>query len=336
MQRYVATPGGGIDGLRVETAAPLHPGRGQVLVAMKAASLNYRDHMILDGHYSGMDATPIVPLSDGAGEVIAIGANVSRFKVGDRVAGIFLQSFMGGTVTDADIGSALGGAIDGVLAEQCLFAEQGLVAIPDHLSFEEAATLPCAGVTAWNALFGARCLVAGQTVLTLGTGGVSIFAIQFALAVGARVIATSSSDTKLARVRAMGVSDIINYAAVPEWGAEVRRLTGGRGVDTVVEVGGPGTLARSIEATARDGIVQLIGVLSFAQIDPMPILTGGVTVRGFMVGSRAMFEAMNQAISQHRIVPVIDRVFAFEEAADAFAHLQSAAHFGKVVIRIAD
>lgn len=336
MQRYVATPGGGIDGLRVETVAPLHPRRGQVLVAMKAASLNYRDLMILGGHYPGMDATPIVPLSDGAGEVIAVGAEVSRFKVGDRVAGIFLQSFMGGTVTDAHIGSALGGAIDGVLAEQCLFAEQGLIAIPEHLSFEEAATLPCAGVTAWNALFGARSLVAGQTVLTLGTGGVSIFAMQFALAAGARVIATSSSDTKLDRVRAMGVSDIINYTGMPEWGAEVRRLTGGRGVDTVVEVGGPGTLARSIEATARDGIVQLIGVLSFAQIDPLPILTGGVTVRGFMVGSREMFEAMSRAISQHRIVPMIDRVFAFDEAAAAFAHLQSAAHFGKIVIRIAD
>lgn len=336
MRRYVATPGGGIDGLGVETVAPVQPGRGQVLVAMKAASLNYRDLMILGGQYPGMDATPIVPLSDGAGEVIAIGADVSRFKVGDRVAAIFLQSFTGGAMADADVGSALGGGIDGVLAEQCLFAEQGLVAIPDHLSYEEAATLPCAGVTAWNALFGARSLVAGQTVLTLGTGGVSIFALQFALAAGARVIATSSNDEKLDRVRTMGASNIINYAATPEWGAEVRRLTGGRGVDTVVEVGGPGTLARSIEATARDGIVQLIGVLSFAQIDPLPILTGGVTVRGFMVGSREMFEAMNRAISQHRIVPVIDRVFAFDEAPAALAHLQSAAHFGKVVIRIAD
>lgn len=336
MRRYVVTPGEGIEGLKIETAAPPQPARGQVLVAMKAASLNYRDLMILGGQYPGMDATPVVPLSDGTGEVIAIGEGVSRFAVGDRVAGIFLQSWAGGTITDADIGSALGGGIDGVLAEQCLFSEQGLVAIPDHLTYEQAATLPCAGVTAWNALFGARSLIAGQTVLTLGTGGVSMFAIQFALAAGARVIATSSSDAKLARVRDMGVADTINYSATPEWGAEARRLTGGRGVDTVVEVGGPGTLAKSIEATVRDGIVQLIGVLSFAQIDPLPILTSGIMVRGFMVGSREMFEAMNRAVSQHKIVPVIDRVFPFEDAAAAYAHIQSAGHFGKVVIRIAD
>ncbi|MFW2828752.1 zinc-dependent alcohol dehydrogenase family protein [Sphingomonas sp. ID0503] len=335
MRRYVITPGEGIDGLKLVEAERPSPARGQVLVKMHAGSLNFRELLMVNGQYPGGSGEPVVPLSDGAGEVIEVGADCTRFKVGDRVAGAFMQGWTGGGVVDADIPTALGGAIDGVLTEYRVFEESGLVSIPDHLSYEEAATLPCAAVTAWNALYGLTTLKPGQTVLTLGTGGVSIFALQFAVAAGARVIATSSSDEKLARARELGAAETINYRTHEDWDQEVRRLTNGRGVDTVVEVGGPGTLARSIASTARDGSVQLIGVLSMAEIDPLPILTGGVMVRGFMVGSREMFEAMNRAIAVNGLRPVIDRSFAFEEAADAFRYLASAAHFGKVVIRIA-
>lgn len=335
MRRYMITPGAGIDSLTLVDCPRPEPGPGQLLVALKAASLNYRDLLIADGLYPGGGAGGIVPLSDGAGEVVAIGEGCSRFKVGDRVAGIFMQSWTGGEIADADLASALGGSIDGVLSEYRLFDERGLVSIPDALSFEEAATLPCAAVTAWNALFGMKPIMAGQTVLTLGTGGVSMFALQFAHAAGARVIATSSSDEKLARARALGAAETINYRTTEDWASEVRRLTDGRGIDMVVEVGGPGTLGQSIAATARGGSVQMIGVLSFAQIDPLPILTGGVIVRGLMVGSGEMFEAMNRAIVANDIKPVIDHRFTFDDAASAYRHLRSAGHFGKVVIGIA-
>ena len=334
MRKYEIVPGSGPDGLKLIDADRPEPGDGEVLVRIRATSLNFRDLMIAGGMYPGGTDTPVVPLSDGAGEVVSVGRGVTGFAAGDRVSGIFMQSWIGGGIVDADVGSALGGAIDGVLAEYRVFHQSGLVHIPAHLSFEEAATLPCAAVTAWNALFGLQSLKPGQTVLTLGTGGVSMFALQFAVASGARVIATSSSDEKLARARALGASETINYRQTPDWEAEVRKLTDGRGVDTVVEVGGPGTLARSIASTARDGSVQMIGVLSMAEIDPLPILTGGVVVRGLMVGSREMFEAMNRAIDTHQIKPVIDRTFAFEDAADAYRHLQSAQHFGKVVIAL--
>lgn len=336
MRRYTITPGGGIDSLTLVDCPTPEPGPGQLLVALKAASLNYRDLLIADGMYPGGGAGGIVPLSDGAGEVVAIGEGCSRFKVGDRVAGIFMQSWARGEIVDADLASALGGAVDGMLAEYRLFDERGLVAIPETLSFAEAATLPCAAVTAWNALFEMKPIVAGQTVLTLGTGGVSMFALQFAHAAGARVIATSSSDDKLERARALGAAETINYRTTEGWASEVRRLTGGRGVDMVIEVGGPGTLGQSIAATARGGSVQMIGVLSFAQIDPLPILTGGVIVRGLMVGSGEMFERMNRAIVANHIRPIIDRRFDFGDAAAAYHHLRSGSHFGKVVIDIAD
>ncbi len=335
MRRYLIRPGAGPESLTIQDVGIPSPERGQVLVRLRAASLNFRDLLIARGQYPGGAATSIVPLSDGAGEVVAIGAGCARLAVGDRVAGIFMQSWVGGKIVDADLGSALGGAIDGVLAEYRLFDEAGLVRLPDHLSFEEGATLPCAAVTAWNALFGLRPLLPGQTVLTLGTGGVSTFAIQLAHAAGARVIATSSDDAKLAKARALGASETINYRASPEWDAEVRRLTGGHGVNLVVEVGGPGTLQRSIASTARGGVVQMIGVLSMAEIDPLPILTGGVLVRGLMVGSREMFEAMNEAIAAHRLHPEIDRVFSFSEAMEAYSHLAAAGHVGKVVVTTA-
>lgn len=325
----------GIDDLTPgETETP-RPGRGQVLVRLRAASLNYRDLAIATGKYLMSRVPPdLVPLSDGAGEVVELGPEVTRVSLGDRVAGIFMQGWLGGEMEPEFGATALGGAIDGVLAEYRVFDEIGLVRIPEALSFAEAATLPCAAVTAWNALYGLRPLQPGQSVLVLGTGGVSIFALQFARAAGASVIATSSSDEKLARVRAMGAAHTINYRTTEDWAAEVRRLTEGRGVDHVVEVGGPGTLQRSIASARLGGIVTLIGVLTRGQIDPLAILGGGVIVRGVFVGSRAMFDDMNRAIAASRIAPVIDRTFPFADAPAAYRHLKSAAHVGKVVIEI--
>lgn len=334
MRRYTIRPGSGPEGLQIEEVPIPSPGRKQVLVRMRAASLNFRDLMIARGQYPGGTAAGVVPLSDGAGEVVALGEDCSRFAPGDRVAGIFMQSWLGGRIVDTDLDTALGGAIDGVLTEYRLFDESGLVRLPQHLSFEEGATLPCAAVTAWNALFGLRRLLPGEVVLTLGTGGVSTFAIQFARAAGARVIATSSDDGKLERARELGATDTVNYRTTPDWETRVRQLTDGRGVDLVVETGGPGTLQRSIAATAREGVVHMIGVLSMGQIDPLPILTAGVLVRGIMVGSREMFEAMNAAMTSRFIHPSIDRVFHFDEALAAYSYLASASHVGKIVVAI--
>lgn len=336
MRRYVIRPGGGPASLTIEECDTPTPGRGQVLVRMRAASLNFRDLMIAGGQYPGTIGTMLVPLSDGAGEVVAVGADCAGLEAGDRVAGIFMQSYVGGAMVDADAGSALGGAVDGVLSQYRLFDAPGLVALPDHLSFAQGATLPCAAVTAWNALYGLRGLQPGQTVLTLGTGGVSAFAIQFAHAAGARVIATSSDDAKLERAAALGATDLVNYRRTPDWDREVHRLTDGRGVDLVVEVGGPGTLQRSVASTAREGVVAMIGVLEMGQIDPLPILTGGVIVRGLMVGSREQFVAMNRVIAQHRLQPAIDRVFGFEEARGAYEALGAATHVGKLVVSCDD
>ena len=327
----------GIDSLVLREAPTPKPGRGQVLVKMRAASLNYRDLMVLTGRYArGAPLPDLVPLSDGAGEVADIGPEVTRVKPGDRVAGIFMQSWIGGDIEPDHAASSLGGAIHGVLAEYVLFDQQGLVHLPSHLSFEEGATLPCAGVTAWNALYAGRPLIAGQSVLVLGTGGVSIFALQFARAAGAQVIATSSSNDKLARARQLGATATVNYRDHPEWQKEVLALTDGRGVDHVIEVGGAGTLARSIEAARLGGQIHQIGVLTGGggQIDPSVSMRKGLILRGIYVGSRQMFDAMNRAIAGNTLRPVIDRVFAFAQAADAYRHMQSQAHLGKIVIRI--
>jgi NADPH:quinone reductase-like Zn-dependent oxidoreductase len=326
---------GGIDELRSEELPEPRPGPGQVRVRVRAASLNYRDLLVVKGLYSRNLALPLVPLSDGAGEVVEVGPGVTRFAPGARVAGIFMQTWLDGAITEAKGKSALGGAIDGVLAEQVVLHEDGLVAVPDHLSFEEAATLPCAAVTAWNGLVEGGGLRAGETVLTLGTGGVSLFALQFARMAGARVIATSSSDAKLERAKQLGASDGINYKTTPEWDKKVRELTGGVGVDHVVEVGGAGTLPRSLKAVRTGGHVSLIGVLAgAAETNPMPVLMKAVRLQGVFVGSRAMFEAMDRAIALHQMRPVIDRVFPLDEARAAYRHLESGAHFGKVVIRM--
>jgi NADPH:quinone reductase-like Zn-dependent oxidoreductase len=250
------------------------------------------------------------------------------------VAGMFMQSWQGGEVSPEDPPSSMGGAIDGVLSEYRLFDQHGLVHLPKHLSYEEGATLPCAGVTAWNALFAGKPLIAGQSVLVLGTGGVSIFALQLARAGGARVIATSSSDEKLELAKKFGASDGVNYREHPEWHEQVLALTGGRGVDHVVEVGGAGTLPRSIEATRLGGNIHLIGVLTGGEINPTPMMRKTLTIRGIYVGSRQMFEALNRSIELHQVKPVIDKVFEFAEAKAAYHHLKGQSHVGKVVIRI--
>jgi NADPH:quinone reductase-like Zn-dependent oxidoreductase len=328
----------GIDSLVLRETPVPRPGRGQVLVRLRAASLNYRDLMVLTGRYArGAPLPDLVPLSDGAGEVTEIGPEVTRVKPGDRVAGIFMQTWIGGDIEPEHAASSLGGAIHGVLAEYVLFDQQGLVHLPPHLSFEEGATLPCAGVTAWNALYAGRPLIAGQSVLVLGTGGVAIFALQFAHAAGAQVIAISSSDDKLARTKQLGALGTVNYRQHPEWQKEVLALTDGRGVDHVIEVGGAGTLPRSIEAARLSGQIHQIGVLTGGggQIDPSISMRKGLILRGIYVGSRQMFEAMNRAIVVSKLHPVIDRVFAFEQAAEAYRHMQSQSHLGKIVIRIA-
>lgn len=335
MKAYELRDVSGIEALKLVERAEAKPGFKQVRIRVRAASLNYRDLVVARGGYGGAVKLPLIPLSDGAGEVAEVGEGVTRFKVGDRVAATFFQTWIAGELTDAQAKAALGGGVDGMLTESLVLDEGGIVHFPDHLSFEEAATLPCAAVTAWASLVSYGNLRAGQSVLVLGTGGVSIFALQFAKMSGARVIATSSSDEKLARLKKMGADGLINYKTTPNWDERVRELTSGAGVDHVVEVGGAGTFPRSLRAVRRGGTISLIGVLSGqGQIDPLPILMKGVRVQGVNVGSREMFEAMNQAISAHKLRPVVDRVFPFEQAREAYRYLESGAHFGKVVVKL--
>jgi NADPH:quinone reductase-like Zn-dependent oxidoreductase len=334
MKLYRIPTAGSLDALAlVEEPAP-SPGPLQVLVRVRATCLNFRDLMVLMGRYGRGGMPPnLIPLSDGAGEVLATGPGVTRVKPGDRVAGIFMQRWIAGEITPEAGASAMGGSIDGMLAEQVVLHEDGLVHLPPHLSFEEGATLPCAAVTAWHALAEHARIRPGDTVLVQGTGGVSIFALQFARMMGARVIATSSSDAKLERAKALGAEVGINYRNTPEWQDAVREATGGRGVDAVVEVGGPGTFMRSLQSLRLGGKLSLIGVLTgAAEVNPTAIMRASVNVQGIYVGSRAMFEAMNRAIAANGMRPVIDRVFPFAEARAAYAHLQGASHFGKVVI----
>lgn len=326
----------GLDAVTLVARPDPQPQTGQVLVKMHAASLNYRDLLVAKGAYGSQGVRPIVPLSDGAGEVVAIGAGVSRVQVGDRVAGSFMQTFLAGDLTPEKSKSALGGAIDGVLAEYVVFDEQGVVKIPAHLSYEEAATLPCAAVTAWNALVAEGQLKAGDTVLLQGTGGVSLFALQFATMMGATVIITSSSDAKLERAKQLGAAVGINYKTTPNWEEAVWTLTEGRGVDHVVEVGGSETLSQSLRAIRYGGRIALIGVLTGTggDVKTSAILHKHVRVQGIYVGSRDHFEAMNRAIALHKLQPVIDRTFPFSAAKEAMQYLESGAHFGKVVITI--
>ncbi len=312
------------------------PGPGQVLVKVHAVSLNFRDLLVVRGLYNPKMHLPRIPCSDGAGEVVQVGAGVTRVKVGDRVAGIFMQNWLDGSLTVEKSKRALGGDVDGMLAAFVVLDADGVVEIPKHLSYAEGATLPCAAVTAWQALVHAAAVKAGDTVLIQGTGGVSIFALQFAKLMGARVLGTSSSDEKLERAKALGLDAATNYRTQPEWAQWAISQTGGEGVDAVVEVGGAGTFSQSLRAVRISGTVAQIGVLSAASepISVTPILHKQIHVRGIYVGSRAMFEEMNRAIAQAQLHPVIDHVYGFEEARVAMEHMSGASHFGKVVINV--
>lgn len=308
-----------------------------VLVTLTAASLNYRDLMVVLGHYNPKMELPRTLGSDAAGTVTAVGSAVTRFQPGDRVATLFFQDWLDGPFLPTTGKSALGGPIDGAFTTSRLFSEDGLIHIPTHLSDEQAATLPCAALTAWNALVEKGRIHAGQTVLILGTGGVSLFALQIAKLHGARTIVTSSSDEKLQRARALGADETINYRTTPDWDKAVKDLTHGLGVDHVVEVGGANTLALSASAAAFNGHIYVIGVLSGASgpgLDPRSALVKSLNVHGIYVGSRAMFQRMNAAFALANTQPVIDRVFPLTEARAAFEHMQNGSHFGKIVLSL--
>ncbi len=325
----------GIENLALAERETPRPGAGQVLVKMRAASLNFRDYSVVRGTYNPKMRRPMVPLSDGAGTVEEIGSGVTRFKSGDRVIPCFMQKWIDGPPTKEKGNSALGGAIDGVLREYAVFSEEGLVRTPSFLSDEEAATLPCAAVTAWHALFEHTPLPPGATVLLQGTGGVSIFALQFAVAAGFRTVITSSSDEKLARARQLGAAETINYKTIPDWEEAARKLTAGEGVDHVVEVGGSDTMPRSLRAVRVGGVVSVIGVLTGVgpTLSPVSLLMNSVRLQGVYVGSRGMFERMVRAIEFHKIKPVIDRSFAWTEIKDALRYMESQQHLGKITLR---
>jgi len=335
MEAYRIDRFGSVDGIILRSSEDPRPGPRQVLMRVRASSLNYRDLMVLKGGGRGPTKLGVVPLSDGAGEVAAIGEGVTRVKIGDRIAGCFHPRWFGGPIKPDYLTDRLGANIDGVLAGYAIFNEEAVVPLPSHLSFEEAATLPCAAVTAWVALTGHRRVTAGDTVLTQGSGGVSVFALQFARVLGARVIATTSTAEKAERLKAVGASEVINYTETADWDEKARELTEGRGVDCVVEIGGPGTIAMSLGALAVGGHVSLIGASlspSGAGLDPLLLTGRGITVGSISVGSRADFETMNRAIAMHRLRPVVDRTFPFAEANAAYRHFEGRGHFGKVVI----
>ena len=326
----------GIDQLALADLPQPRPGRGEVLVKVHAVSLNYRDLRMVLGQYNPKMALPRIPCSDGAGEVVELGEDVHEVAKGQRVAGIFMQNWLDGDPTAEKTRGALGGDIDGMLAEYVVLRQSGVVTIPEHLSYEEGATLPCAGVTAWNALEHAAHVKPGEVVVTQGTGGVSMFALQFAKVAGATVIGTSSSDEKLERAKALGLDAGLNYRQLPEWAKWVQQQTNDRGADLIVEVGGAGTFSQSLQAVRMGGTVAQIGVLSQSD-QPLPIpliLHRQVRIHGVYVGSRAHFEAMNQAISAHQIHPVVDRVFPFSQAREGLKAMEKGVHFGKIVIQV--
>lgn len=336
MKAWRVPAGGQIDGLKLGNEAPGAMAPGLVRVRVKAAALNFRDLMIVRGWYGITDPAPLVPGSDAAGEVIETGAGVTEFKVGERVATSFFPNWVEGAMTPARIAGALGAGGVGTLAEEVLLPEYALVKSPAHLSDAQAATLTCAGTTAWRALFEVGNLRPGGSVLLLGTGGVSIWALQLAKAAGARVIITSSSDEKLARARALGADETINYRKTPEWGAEVRRLTGGEGVDIVLEVGGEQTVQQSIAAVRMQGTVVIIGAVSGpgGAILPRTLIVNSIRVQGVFVGSRRMHQDLARFVESARIQPVLDRSFGFGEVPEAYRYFEGGKHFGKVTISL--
>lgn len=334
MRAWQIVSDGGIDALRQTELPGREPGHGEVLVRMRASAINYRDLGIIRDPLSRGVPLPRIPNSDGAGEIVALGPGVTGLEMGQRVASCFFQRWPDGAASPATMATALGGAVDGVLAEEVVLRAEGVIPVPEHLDLEEAATLPCAALTAWHALVEIGRIKAGDTVLLLGTGGVSIFALQLATLMGARVIITSSSEEKLERARRMGAWRTVNYRRTPDWERPVLEMTGGHGVDLTVEVGGAGTLQRSLAATRVAGTVALIGVLTGGQIDPVSIMRKSITLKGVYVGSRRMFEEMNRAIASSGLKPVIDRTFAFEDAPEAYRAMEQAGHFGKIVITL--
>lgn len=339
MRAWTLQDAPGLDALRLGERPEPEPGPGEALIAVRAVSLNFPDLLVATGRYAG-GTRPVgrIPVSDGAGEVVAIGPGVTQVEVGCRVVAAFMPGWLDGPLTAAKQATSLGGAgADGMLAERVALPASALVRFPAHLSFEEAATLPCAGVTAWYALFEGAALRPGETVLLLGTGGVSVFALQLAKLAGARVIITTSSPAKVDRIRALGADEVIDTSAAPDWQERVLALTGGRGADLAVEVGGPGTLNRTLQAVRFGGRISLMGVLSGLsdRVDTGVILHKNTRIQGTYVGSVAMLERLVAAVGASGLRPVIDRVFAFEQAPAADAHLDSGAHLGKVVIRIA-
>ena len=332
----------GVDNLKQTDLPVPQTISGTVLIKVHAVSLNYRDLMVVKGLYNPKMTLPRIPCSDGAGEVVATGDGVTRVKVGDRVCGIFMQRWLDGPLTADKSKAALGGDVDGMLTEYALLDQEGVIRFPEHLTYEEASTLPCAAVTVWNALHHAgdppNPVHPGDTVVIQGTGGVSIFALQFAKLLGARVLGTSSSEEKLSRARSLGLDEGCNYKLRSDWSKWITETTSGIGADRIIEVGGAGTFGQSLRAARVGGTVAQIGILSGGTTsDPValtPILHKQLRVQGIYVGSRAMFEEMNAAISKANLRPVIGRVFGFPQAAEAFAHMESASHFGKIVIRV--
>jgi NADPH:quinone reductase-like Zn-dependent oxidoreductase len=326
----------GIDRLASVDVPQTHPGRGEVLVKVHAVSLNYRDLLMVRGQYNPRMTLPRIPCSDGAGEVVEVGPEVNAVTVGQRVCGIFMQQWLDGPPTMENTRGALGGDIDGMLAEYVVLRQDGVIPIPEHLAYAEASTLPCAGVTAWNALENAAQVKPGDVVVIQGTGGVSIFALQFAKMAGATVIGTSSSDEKLERAKTLGLDAGLNYRHSPEWAKWVLQQTGHRGADVIVEVGGAGTFAQSLQAVRMGGTVAQIGVLSQSD-QPLPIpmiLHRQVRIHGVYVGSRAHFATLNRAIAATGTRPVVDRIFPFHQAREALKALETGSHFGKIVIQV--
>ena len=336
MQAVAAKGSFGLDNLALTSweAEPL--GDCDVRVRVHAASLNFRDLMMVKGQYNPRQPLPLVPCSDGAGEVVEVGERVTRFQPGDRVCSLFAQGWIAGSPSNERRGATLGGPLQGMLRQDVVLPESGWALVPEHLDYEEASTLPCAALTAWSALVEQGELRPGCTVLTEGSGGVSVFALQFARALGCRVVSTSSSESKRERLRELGAEHTIDYTADVRWGRTARNWAGGDGVDHVVEVGGVHTLGQALDAVRPGGIVSVIGVLTGtrSELDIIPILMKNVRLQGVFVGHRDGFEAMCRAMQAHEIRPQIDRVFDFEQSHEAFAYLESGAHFGKVVVRI--
>jgi NADPH:quinone reductase-like Zn-dependent oxidoreductase len=334
VRSYHVSSGDGIDGLSLRAHQPRTPGEGEVAVAVHATSLSFRELLVLRGQYVLPVKPDVIPVSDGTGEVVAVGPGVRRVRPGDRVAATLFPRWLDGPLEPAYLPQR-GGSLDGMLTELAILPEDAIVPIPDHLSYDEAATLPCAGVTAWNALTGdGRGVQRGQTVLATGSGGVSLFTVQFAKLLGAKVIATTGGAEKEQRLRDLGADEVVTYRGNPNWHTTVRELTAGRGVDRVVDTAG--TLEQSLKSIAVDGHVAVVGSLSgdWQPIDPRQLFSVSATVRALAVGSRAQFTQMNDVITAHRLRPVVDRVFPFEQAQAAYRYYESARPFGKVIIKI--